>query len=88
MMTMNGAEELFNWNWFYWHKGDSWYAPCPRCGAQEMIPSQSEETLDQALRDAESTHICGGESASLAQYDEHYGMSDLKKFVGFPQELV
>ena len=75
-----------NWSWLF---SDVWYGICPSCGQQEVVEDRdSDEALDAAIKDRETQHKCGPDFNDPSRYEEHYGLSELKRRMGFPEELI
>lgn len=77
---------MAKWSWLY---SDVWYGLCPSCGNQELVEdTEDDESLDLATAERERDHVCGPDLPSPFRYEEHYGISDLKRKMGFPEELI
>lgn len=81
-------EEEFEPDWM-WILGDGecWCGLCPHCGGRE----QTDLPLDVSTIDliaVEQTHRCGPLLPHLQMYEEFYGIDDLKRRMGFPEELI
>lgn len=78
--------DMTKWSWIF---SDVWCGICPTCGNQEVVEDRSDDDLlDAALVERERDHICGPTLPDPLRYEEHYGLSDLKRRMGFPEELI
>lgn len=77
---------LLNWSWIY---SDAWYGLCPDCGRNEIVEDRDDDIeLDLVMMARERDHRCGPALPDPLRYEEHYGLEDLKRRMGFPEDLI
>lgn len=85
---VSSPQEFYRHNWCWLYAG-AWYGVCPSCGQQEIVEDRtSDEALDEAITSSESAHKCGPDFTNPSLYEDHYGTTELKRRMGFPEELL
>lgn len=83
---MQDNEESERWVWVLGDR-ECWFGLCPECGGSEQTDLPiGVSTLD--LVRAERAHKCGPLLPQADLYLDFYGIDDLKRRMGFPEELI